>query len=140
MLHHLNEWAVGLGPFSRKSRGLFFILERFHLNHRVAFQNPLYHKIEELEHKLVKLGARCVLLTVSDGITEERILSRDAGFWHGQPKEVFEHACKEFIQTQRLLREQAGLSHVPTLEINTDSREWENYAKQIVFAMDDETE
>lgn len=136
MLHQLNEWAVGLGPFSRKSRGLFFILERFHLNHRVAFRNPLYHKIEELEHKLVKLGARCVLLTVSDHITEDRILSRDAGYWHGQPKEAFKHACKEFVQIQQLLREQAGISHVPTLEINTDAREWENYAKQIMLVMD----
>src|SRR5690606_18033471 len=34
MLKKLNDWANHLGPWRRKSRGLFFILERFHLSHR----------------------------------------------------------------------------------------------------------
>jgi hypothetical protein len=30
----LNKWATSLGPHRRTSRGLFYLFERFHLNHR----------------------------------------------------------------------------------------------------------
>lgn len=132
MLKKLNEWAIELGPFSRRSRGLFFILERFHLNHRAAFSSALGDEIEELEQNLVELGARCALLTISNDITKERIMSRDARAWSDKPIEEFNDACKTLIDTQDLLREQAKLSKVPTIEINTDTREWNTYAKDII--------
>lgn len=132
MLKKLNEWAIGLGPFSRRSRGLFFILERFHLNHRVAFSSTLSKEIEELEQNLVELRAKCVLLTISNDISKERIMSRDAGIWNEKSREEFNKACKELIDTQELLRDQAKLSKVPTIEINTDTREWDKYAKEII--------
>ncbi|MGZ9583733.1 hypothetical protein [Paenibacillus marinisediminis] len=138
MLNKLNEWAIGLGPFSRKSRGLFFILERFHLNHRAAFNSSLCHEIEELEQNLVELGAKCALLTISDEIVEERIMSRNAGRWLGKSREDILKGCKELIDTQMLLREQAKLSKVPTIVINTDSKEWDNYAKRIITFTDPE--
>lgn len=136
MLKKLNEWAVGLGPFSRRSRGLFFILERFHLNHRAAFSNSLDKTIEALEQSLIELGAKCVLLTVSDAIVEERIMSRDAGLWKGKSQEEITKACRGLIDTQNLLREQARISKVPTIELNTDAREWEKYAKEIMEYVD----
>ncbi|RAU99799.1 hypothetical protein [Paenibacillus sp. YN15] len=136
MLKKLNEWAVGLGPFSRRSRGLFFILERFHLNHRAAFSNSLDKTIEALEQSLIELGAKCVLLTVSDAIVEERIMSRDAGLWKGKSQEEITKACRDLIDTQNLLREQARISKVPTMELNTDAREWEKYAKEIMEYVD----
>lgn len=132
MLKRLNEWAIGLGPFSRKSRGLFFVLERFHLNHRVAFSDTLSNEIVELEQNLVVLNAKCALLTISDDIVEERIMSRDAGLWKGKSKEEIIKACNELVETQKLLRKQVKLSKVPSIEINTDSKEWDKYAKQII--------
>lgn len=136
MLKKLNEWVVGLGPFSRRSRGLFFVLERFHLNHRAAFSSTLSNEIETLEQNLVELGANCVLLTISNDIVKERIMSRDAGVWNGKPSEEILKACKELIDTQELLREHAKLSKVPTIEINTDSKEWDKYAKEIIEYID----
>lgn len=52
MLKNLNDWAVYLGPGRRKSRGLFFILERFHLNHRVAFP-------DSDENELIRIEQAC---------------------------------------------------------------------------------
>jgi hypothetical protein len=57
ILRQLNEWATKLGKASRRSRGIFFILERFHLNHRVAYPDKSLHEIEALEQELVNYGA-----------------------------------------------------------------------------------
>jgi hypothetical protein len=92
----------------------------------------LNNEIELLEQNLVELGATCALLTISDDIVEDRIMSRDARIWNGKSKEEILRACKELIGTQKLLREQAKLSIVPTIEINTDSKEWDKYAKEII--------
>ena len=82
MLRQLNEWAAYLGSdASRASRGVFFILERFHLNHRVAFPTELSHEIESLENELFNLGAKCVLLTVSSDNVEQRMQSRTPHEW-----------------------------------------------------------
>lgn len=108
MLKKLNEWAIYLGPWNRKSRGLFFILERFHL------------------------GAKCILLTISNDIVEERIKSRNPGEWINKSKDDIEQACNELIETQNSLRIQAAKSVVPTIEINTDNKDWNEYAKLII--------
>ncbi|HEY4391501.1 MAG TPA: hypothetical protein VGN02_09165, partial [Paenibacillus sp.] len=73
MLKNLNEWAIQLGPASRRARGLFFVLERFHLNHRAAFPDSNNIEITNIEEQLVSLGAKCILLTISPEIVEERI-------------------------------------------------------------------
>jgi len=65
MLTKLNEWAKYLGASSRRSRGIFFILERFHLNHRVAYPDKYVDEIEAIEQELLNLGAKCALLTIS---------------------------------------------------------------------------
>ncbi|MFD1176619.1 hypothetical protein ACFQ3W_09945 [Paenibacillus puldeungensis] len=90
------------------------------------------HEIKELEQNLVDLNAKCVLLTISDDIVKERILSRDAAFWKEKSNDDLLKACQEFIETQNQLREQAKLSKVPMLEINTDARDWDTYAKKII--------
>lgn len=132
MLKILNDWAAYLGPGKRKSRGLFFILDRFRLNHRVAFSDSDDAEITSIEHDLIKLGAKCVLLTVSDDIVEERIQSRNPEVWINKSREEIDLACKELIDTQNSLRIQASKSMVPTIEINTDNKEWDKYAGVIM--------
>lgn len=41
-------------------------------------------------------------------------------------------ACKELIETQNRLRIQSSKSMVPTIEINTDNKEWDKYARLIM--------
>ncbi|WP_419884579.1 DUF4515 domain-containing protein [Paenibacillus sp. B-A-8] len=133
MLRQLNEWAAYLGPdASQASRGIFFILERFHLNHRVAFPTELSHEIESLENELFNLGAKCVLLTVSSGNVEQRIQSRTPHEWTNKTVEEIRNSADEFIQTQTELRKQSSLSILPTIEINTDKKEWITYANKVL--------
>ncbi|GLX71138.1 DUF4515 domain-containing protein [Paenibacillus glycanilyticus] len=133
MLRKLNEWAAYLGPdASRASRGIFFVLERFHLNHRVAFPNGLLHEIESLENDLLSLGATCVLLTVSSDIVEQRMQSRTPHEWTNKTEEEIRNSANEFIQTQAELRKHASLSILPTIEINTDKKEWFTYANKVL--------
>lgn len=120
------------GKFVRLSRGLFFILERFHLNHRVAFSDSDDAEITSIEHDLIKFGAKCLLLTISDDIVEERIKSRNPEVWINKSREEIDLACKELIDTQNSLRIQASKSKVPTIEINTDDKEWDKYAGLIM--------
>lgn len=136
MLRQLNEWADYLGPdASRASRGVFFILERFHLNHRVAFPTDFSHEIESLENELFNLGATCVLLTVSSDNIEQRMQSRTPHEWKNKSLEEIRNSVDLFIQTQTELRKQSSLSILPTIEINTDKKEWTTYANQVIDLM-----
>lgn len=136
MLRQLNEWAAYLGSdASRASRGVFFILERFHLNHRVAFPTDFSHEIESLENELFNLGAKCVLLTVSSDNVEQRMQSRTPHEWENKSLEEIRNSVDHFIQTQTELRKQSSLSILPTIEINTDKKEWLTYANQVMDLM-----
>lgn len=129
MLRQLNDWADYLGPdASRASRGIFFILERFHLNHRAAFPHDSPDEIESIENELLLLGGKCVLLTVSSEIVEQRMQSRTPNEWKHKSKEDIRKSAEAFIQTQSELRRQAKLSVLPTIEINTDDKDWITYA------------
>ncbi|MDO3408978.1 hypothetical protein QWJ34_04285 [Saccharibacillus sp. CPCC 101409] len=132
MIKQLNDWANFLGPGRRKSRGLFFVLERFHLNHRVAFSESNAIEITELEKQLYELGAKCMMLTISNDKVEERIKSRNSEDWLNKSKEYIEQACKDLIETQNNLRIQAAKSVIPTKEINTDHKNWNEYARLIM--------
>ncbi|GGD58726.1 hypothetical protein [Paenibacillus nasutitermitis] len=138
MLRKLNEWANYLGPdASRGSRGIFFILERFHLNHRVAFPTASSNDIKSLENELVKLGAQCVLLTVSPEIVEQRMQSRSSQEWTNITREEITKAADEFIHTQSELYKQSLQSDVPTIEINTDAKDWVSYANKIMAVLNE---
>lgn len=136
MLRQLNEWAAYLGPdASRASRGVFFILERFHLSHRVAFPTDSSQEIESLENELFNLGAKCVLLTVSSDNVEQRMQSRTPHVWENKTFEEIRNSVDNFIQTQTELHKQSSLSILPTIEINTDKKEWITYANQVMDLM-----
>jgi ABC-type metal ion transport system, ATPase component len=132
MLKNLNDWAKYLGPWRRKSRGLFFILERFHLNHRAAFPDHDDAEIAKIEQRLCELGARCVLLTISPEFVKERIQSRNPAAWEGKSSQEIEKGCKALLEAQDALRLQAGKSVIPTREIHTDDMEWDAYARMIM--------
>jgi hypothetical protein len=136
MLKKLNDWANYLGPWRRKSRGLFFILERFHLNHRVAFPDHDDAAIAGIEQRLFELGARCVLLTISPAVVEERIKSRNPEMWEGKSSREVEKACKELLEAQDAFRFHAARSIVPTREIHTDDKDWDTYARMIMEDME----
>lgn len=130
MIKQLNEWAIQLGPASRRARGLFFVLERFHLNHRAAFQNS--EAIIDIETQLVSLGAKCVLLTISPKVVEERIKSRNSEEWVNKTDEEIKSSINALLSTQEVLRDQAKYSRVPTIEINTDNKDWNGYVRLIM--------
>ncbi|QJD82786.1 AAA family ATPase [Cohnella herbarum] len=132
MLKQLNKWAVQLGPASRQSRGLLYVFERFHLNHRVAFPDLVNDELIEIEDELVSLSAKCVLLTISPEIVEERIKSRRPEEWINKTGEEVSASISELLEVQKNIRYQATLSKVPTLEINTDNKDWNNYVRVIM--------
>ncbi|WP_010280866.1 AAA family ATPase [Bacillus timonensis] len=132
MLKKLSDWARELGQLER-SKGIFFILERFHLNHRVAFTDSLMGEIEQIETEMFAMGARCALLTISPENAEKRLKSRDTDTWAEKTAEEIKVACELLINTQQELRRQANASIIPTIEINTDKKDWDSYAKQILL-------
>ncbi|WP_413376113.1 hypothetical protein [Alkalihalobacillus sp. 1P02AB] len=131
MLRKLNNWAREIGQSSERSKGLFFILERFHLNHRVAFSHSISDEIKQLEAELFEMGARCTLLTISPNNLEQRISSRNPNEWIGKTEKEMKKACDLLLSQQQEYRNQAENSIIPTIEINTDHKDWESYAKQI---------
>ncbi|WKT78864.1 hypothetical protein [Lysinibacillus fusiformis] len=130
MLKMLNKWSREVGQ-TQRSKGLYFILERFHLNHRVAFSHSISDEIKELEAQLFEMGAKCTLLTVSPENLEQRISSRNPHEWEGKTLKEMKLACELLLEEQQAYRRQAGNSIIPTIEINTDNKDWESYAKQI---------
>jgi thymidylate kinase len=133
MLKQLNGWATYLGPdASRGSRGIFFILERFHLNHRAAFPADSLYEIENIEKELLLLGAKCVLLTVSPENIEQRMQNRTPHEWKNKTKNEIKKSADEFLHTQSELRKQSSLSILPTIEVNTDNKDWAAYAKEVM--------
>lgn len=131
MLKKLNNWAREIGQSSQCSKGLFFILERFHLNHRVAFSHSISDEIKQLEDELFGMGARCTLLTVSPNNIMQRISSRNPNEWVGKTEKEMKMTCDLVLEQQQEYRIQAENSIIPTIEINTDNKDWESYAKQI---------
>ena len=83
--------------------------------------------------ELFEMGARCTLLTVSPENIEQRLSSRNPNEWVGKTEEEMKMACDLLLEEQQEYRDQAENSVIPTIEINTDNKDWESYAKQIYF-------
>jgi hypothetical protein len=127
------NWIDSLGH-TKSSNGVFYLLERFHVNHRAAFIDST--EIEMLEKRLVKLNAHCVLLTLSPDVVESRFVESRSEAWKSYVMEnhsTITDACKKFLGDQEKLRMYAKQSLIPTLEINTDEADWDSYAKKILL-------
>jgi len=134
--HHVDyleqqyNWINSFGN-TKPSNGIFYLLERFHINHRAAFPNS--EEIGVLEKRLSRLNSHCVLLTLSHAVKPRYIESRGDA-WKSYVMENHStetEACQKFLENQEKLRTCAKQSLIPTLEINTDEADWDYYAKQI---------
>jgi len=129
------NWIDSLGH-TKSSNGVFYILERFNVNHRAAFINS--EEIEMLEKRLSRLNAHCVLLTLSQDAVESRFIESRG---EARKSYVMENhstvtdACQKFLEDQEKLRMCAKQSLIPTVEINTDEADWDSYAKQILVEL-----
>ncbi|UKS29986.1 hypothetical protein LOZ80_14030 [Paenibacillus sp. HWE-109] len=134
-LEQQSNWIDSLGQM-KSSHGIFFVLERFHVNHRAAFQDSL--EISQLENQLLKLNARCLLLTLSKEAVGPRFIKSRGVAWESYVLENHaseSEACQKFLEEQEKLRMVAKQSLIPTLEINTDAADWESYARQILVEL-----
>ncbi|WP_127533349.1 hypothetical protein [Paenibacillus kobensis] len=132
-LEHLFLWSGSLGH-SKLSNGAFYILERFHLNHRAAFGDSA--EIKALERRLSGLNAQCVLLTLSPETVESRYIESRGEGWKSyvmQGHSSVSKAVQHFLEAQENLRKCAGQSLIPTVEIQTDDAEWDKYAQQLLM-------
>lgn len=129
------EWIHLLGH-TKPSNGIFYLLERFNVNHRAAFINSV--EIEMLEKRLSRLNAHCVLLTLSPDAVEARYIESRSAAWKSYVMEnhrTVTEACQKFLEDQDKLRMCAKQSLIPTLEINTDEADWDSYAKRILLEL-----
>jgi thymidylate kinase len=72
IIENLFKYANSLGPASIRSRGLFFIFERFHLNHLMSYESYDKDEFVKLENRLLKLNSKCILLEAPVNELEER--------------------------------------------------------------------
>lgn len=134
-LEQQYNWIDSLGH-TKSSNGIFFLLERFHLNHRAAFIHS--SEIEVLEKRLFGLNALCILLTLSQDAVEPRYIESRGEAWKSYVVgnySTLTEACRKFSEDQENLRMYAKQSLIPTLEINTDEADWVSYAKQILMKL-----
>ena len=140
-IEQLNEWAVYLDPKARRrSRGLFFVFERFHLDHRIGYRNYDHIFIKALEERLSDLGAICFLLTVSPNIIGERIAYREKKNGKHTDSDTLKERCDEWLSKQEQYIQESRKSIVPTIVMNTDARNWSAYAAQILSHTDERSE
>lgn len=123
MLEQLNNYANSMGEHSRRARGLFYVFERFHLNFALCFQNSLDKEYRDIEQRLYNLNAHTILCTVSNDKIFERINHRDSTV------QFSEKVINDYIANQNFLINTANSSLLATSVINTDSLDWDAYAK-----------
>ncbi len=130
-LESLNRWARTVESSSWQALALFFVLERFHLNHRVGYDGQEPAWIERLEDRLCDIGAVCFLLTVSPQNVEERIRPRIQG-----GPQALQEGSEKFLEQQDRLLEVARRSRVPTELLSTDDGDWSRCAVSILERLD----
>lgn len=128
MLEQLNNYANSMGMSSRHSRGLFFVFERFHLNYANCFNEISSDEYVKLEQRLSNLNALAVLCTISADNTAQRLLHRATY----TKEEVTKESIAQYIKNQQSFVNCANKSTVPTIILNTDSMDWDGYARIIL--------
>lgn len=126
-IEQLNDWAAKLGPnASRRSRGLFFVFERFTIDHRLCYGTSDF--VDSIERRLANLSAVCFLLTVSAECIEERMRYRSerTGGSIG-PTDVSDWLAKQ----ERYVEKVGHLGYACHI-LNTDERDWDGYADRVL--------
>lgn len=128
MLEQLNNYANSMGEHSRRSRGLFFVYERFHLNYAHCFNDMTSDGYIKLEQRLLHLNAQVILCTISPENTKQRLIHRAT-----YTKEVVtQEDVAKYIESQQRFVSLANKSTVPTMIINTDDLNWDGHARMIL--------
>ena len=128
MLERLNAWVSSLGEARRQSRGLFVLLERFYLNHVVAFDTCS----QSMEICCIHLGFKCMLLTISNDNIVHRIRLRDEQMNIKRPSDEIELQASDYLAVQERFLVAVKRISSPTLIINTDSMDWSSFAHNIL--------
>lgn len=128
MLEQLSSYADGMGVHSRRSRGLFFMFERFHLNFAYSFPDKDDVEYQALEARLRALHPLTVLCTVSPDKMRSRLAHRATL----TGESVTDAAVQEYIRNQEHFIEAAERSALPTLILCTDSMDWDGFARQLL--------
>jgi hypothetical protein len=128
MLEQLNNYANSMGEHSRRSRGLFFVFERFHLNYAYCFNDISSDEYVKLEQRLINLNAQAVLCTISPENTTRRLVHRATYI----NEAVTQENVVEYIQNQQRFVDFVSMSSVPTMVISTDNMDWDGYARMIL--------
>jgi thymidylate kinase len=128
LLEHLNSYANSMGEHSRRSRGLFFVFERFHLNYAYSFHDFTSDEYLQIEYRLLNLNVQVVLSTISSTRTEQRLKHRST--YTGEV--VTNESIKNYMENQQYFCDIANKSSLPTMILNTDSMDWDGYAKKIL--------
>lgn len=123
-IKELGEWGDFLGPASIASRGVFVMLERFHLNHKNRF--PLSN-ISQLEEDINRCNLKTVLLTISPDRVYDRLLHRNRGDIIKSKREI-----QEYIKEQNNYITLSKESPNETYIINTDDMDWDRIADDIM--------
>lgn len=131
MLEQLNEYARSLGSFSRRSRGLFVIFERFYLNHIVSFHDAQSDEMLALADRINDLGLKEILLVASNESHEKRKSPLKPSDLPGLSADQLAR-LNDWKTEQSSYLKAAEQSKIPTLVLHTDSLDWEGFAKQIV--------
>ena len=126
-LESLQAWAARAGDASRDTCGVFFLLERFHLNHRTSFPEDAEWSAA-LESRLGALGAVCFLLTASPAVARERLVARRGALRQSE--------IPSFADRQRLLLRASQASRLRTVVLATDDGDWERCAAAVLAALD----
>jgi excinuclease UvrABC helicase subunit UvrB len=128
MIEQLNNYANSMGEHSRRSRGLFFVFERFHLNYAFSHNDTTSKEYVELQQRLLGLNTQVVLCTISPQNVEQRLTHR-ATYTNEM---VTQEGIMKYIENQQRFVDVANKSIVPTMIINTDDLNWDGYAKMIL--------
>jgi len=139
-LERLQGWGKSLGPASIRARGVFFLLERVHLNHRLGYEDDDDSWSQELEQRLNGLNAFCFLLTISEPFVADRVEHRRRSSGKPCDAKSLSKANGDFIRQQERYRLAARHSSVPTIILNTDDRDWTRCADQILDELGSELE
>jgi hypothetical protein len=130
-LETLERWGRRLGDVKPESGGVFFALERFHLNHRMSYPGDGDWSAG-IEARLESLGAICCLLTVSAARVPERLALRLRRSGKPHDASQIEQATRDFLAQQERYLAEAKHSSLATQILDTDDMDWNRCARAIL--------
>lgn len=128
IIERLGEYADNLGVHTRRSRGLFYVFERFHLNYMFAHNDSDSDGIRKIEKRLSRLNPKIILCTISENKVEERLKHRAT--YTGEF--VTNQTVEDYIRMQEKFIKLSQASDLSVEVLITDGMEWEKYANSIL--------